>query len=74
MPTANSIAIAGGAISSAVLTALVKKVVLTKEEALVALNSAQRQLGPFIQSGGPDAVDAARLIGNTILALNKDGA
>ncbi len=72
MRSLNSIAIAGGAIASALINALVKKGLLTADEAVTALSDAQRQISVFIQSGGSDAVEAARIVGDLVATINKN--
>jgi hypothetical protein len=72
MRNANSIAIAGGAIATATINALVKKGVLTPDEAIQALGDAQRQIAIFLQTGGPDAFEAAKIIGECVATLNKN--
>ena len=72
MRNANSIAIAGGAIATAVINALVKKGVLTPDEAIQALGDAQRQLVIFLQAGSPDALEAAKIVGECVATINKN--
>ena len=71
--TAYAMAAAGGAISTALTDALVKKGILTNTEAREVLSDAQNRLGPFIGLGaaGADAAEGSRIIGELMAGLPK---
>ena len=66
--SANSSAIAGGAISVSLIDTLVEKGVLTKDDALSILREAQSKLQPFLSV--PDAALAANII-NSLYELTR---
>ena len=74
--TANHFAIAGGALSAALIDALVKNGSLSSDEASLVIRDAQNRLGSFIGPGtvGTDAAEASRIIGELLLGLPKAGS
>ena len=66
-----SISLAGGAIGAATIEALVKKGVLTHDDAIAILKQAQLRLSPFLQQGSQVPFDASQIIFGVIRDINK---
>jgi len=70
-PESRGLSLAGAAIATALIDALVAKGIFTKDEALAVMKDAQLQLAPYIQT--TDGFDAAQIVIRTIQRINKDG-
>ena len=73
IPETHGLALAGAAIATALLDALVKKGVFTKDEALAVMKDAQLQLSPYVQTT-TTGFEAAQIVVRIIQRINKDGS